>query len=89
MLPRGRVPEAMVTAKDLLDELKGLRQDLTRVLVHMESVDTRNANADRLHADYEARLRVLERFRYTLAGLAVIGGTAAGYVGYVLGHFVH
>lgn len=83
------LPDGGITIKDLFLELRGLRDDLTRVLVHMESVDTRNAAADRAHADYETRLRVLERFRYTLAGLAIIGGTAAGYIGYVLGHFVH
>jgi hypothetical protein len=29
----------------------------------MEKVDTRNEAADRMHIDYEARLRALERFR--------------------------
>ncbi len=83
------IPGGVITVKDLLDELKGLRGDLTRVLVHMESVDTRNQGADRVHADHEVRLRALERFRYTLAGLAVIGGAVSGYAGYVLGHAVH
>jgi hypothetical protein len=83
------LPNGSITVKDLFLELKGLREDLTRVLVHMESVDTRNAAADKAHADFEARIRVLERFRYTLAGLAVVGGSVAGYVGYVLGHYVH
>lgn len=35
--------------------------------------------------DHEARLRVLERFRYTLAGLAIVGGGLSGYVGYLIG----
>jgi hypothetical protein len=83
------LPAESITIKDLFNELVGMRTDLTRVLTHMERIDTRNENADKMHADVEIRLRALERFRYTLGGLALIGGTAAGYVGYLLGHFVH
>ena len=93
MLLRGTrqagIPAAAVTAKDLLDELKGLRQDLTRVLVHMEGVDTRNVTADKAHADYETRIRSLEQFRYKLAGMAILAGGLSGYVGYLLGHAGH
>ena len=39
--------------------------------------------------DHETRLRSLERFRYTLAGLAIVGGAASGYVGYIIGHVAH
>lgn len=77
-----------MNAKDW-NELQGLRGDLTRVLTHIERVDTRNEAADRAHADYEARIRALERFRYGLAGLSMIGGTLAGWLGYLLGHAVH
>jgi len=42
-----------------------------------------------VHTDHENRIRALERFRFTLGGLAVIGGAVAGYVGYILGHAVH
>jgi hypothetical protein len=34
--------------------------------------------------DHESRIRLLERFRYTLAGLSIIGGGFAGYIGYLL-----
>ncbi len=83
------IPDGSITVKDLFIELKGLREDLTRVLVHMEAVDTRNTAADRAHSDYETRLRALETFRYKLAGLSVLGGVGAGWVGYILGHYVH
>lgn len=83
------LPDGLITVKDLFLELKGLRDDLTRVLVHMEAVDTRNTAADRAHLDYEARLRALETFRYKLAGASLIGGVGAGWVGYILGHYVH
>jgi hypothetical protein len=83
------LPSGSITIKDLFLEMQGLRADLTRVLTHMERVDTRNETADKMHADFETRLRLLERFRYTLAGLAVLGGVGSGYLGYLLGHFVH
>ena len=78
-----------VTIGDLYRELVGMRSDLTRVLAHQEATDLINRSADQIHADHEARLRILERFRYTLAGLAAVGGGVMGYVGYVLGHYVH
>lgn len=78
-----------VTIADLYRELVGMRSDLTRVLTHQEAIDVRNVSADRIHADVEARLRTLERFRYTLAGLAVLGGAGSGFLGYLLGHAVH
>lgn len=78
-----------VTVADLYRELVGMRSDLSRVLAKQEATDLRNNNADQIHADVEARLRVLERFRYTLAGLTLVGGVGAGWIGYILGHFVH
>lgn len=82
------VPGA-VTIADLYRELVGMRSDLTRVLAHQEATDLINHSADQIHADHETRIRMLERFRYTLAGVAVVGGGLAGWVGYLLGHFVH
>lgn len=35
--------------------------------------------------DHEARLRILERFRYTLAGIALVAGGLSGYIGYLVG----
>jgi hypothetical protein len=78
-----------VTIADLYRELVGMRSDLTRVLAHQEATDLINQRAEQVHADHETRLRALERFRFTLGGLAVIGGAAAGWAGYLLGHFVH
>jgi hypothetical protein len=78
-----------VTIGDLYRELVGMRSDLTRVLAHQEATDLINRSAEQIHADHETRLRALERFRYTLAGVAFVGGTASGWVGYLLGHFIH
>ena len=78
-----------VSIADLYRELVGMRSDLTRVLAHQEATDLINRGAEQVHADHEARLRALERFRFTLGGLAIVGGAASGYVGYLLGHFAH
>lgn len=78
-----------ITIADLYHELVGMRSDLTRVLAHQEATDLINVQAALVHADHETRLRLLERFRYTLAGLAVVGGAVSGYVGYLVGHYAH
>lgn len=37
-------------------------------------------------ADHEVRIRALERFRWTLAGLWVAGSAIGGLAGFLLGH---
>lgn len=65
-----------------------LRADVTRALTHLEVIDGRNKIADTDHVDYETRLRLLERFRYTLAGFAIIGGLLSGFLGYFIAHLI-
>lgn len=38
--------------------------------------------------DHENRIRGLERFRYTVAGVSVFGGMLAGFLGYWAGHLI-
>jgi hypothetical protein len=54
------LPANQVTMGDLYREIVGLRADLTRSLSKLEVIESRNGEADRLHADHEARLRSLE-----------------------------
>jgi hypothetical protein len=77
-----------VTIGDLYRELVGMRSDLSRVLAKQEAIDLINHSAEQIHADHETRIRMLERFRYTLAGLAILGGVGSGFLGYLLGHAV-
>ena len=70
-------------------DVSALRADTAKAITHLEVIDQRNRIADEFHRDIEARLRLLERFRYTLAGVSIVGGTAAGFIGYLLGHAVH
>jgi hypothetical protein len=67
-------------------DMSAMRSDVTRALTRLELVDQRDQAAG---ADHEARLRQLERFRYTLAGLAVFGGVTAGFIGDLIGHAIH
>lgn len=45
-------------------------------------------DADGLHELY-GRVGQLERFRYTLGGVSLVGGVVAGWLGYLLGHVYH
>ncbi len=67
-----------VTVADLYRELTGLRTDVGKALIRLEHVDTVNQAAEQLHSDHEARLRVLESFRWKAAGAAAVAGAAAG-----------
>lgn len=69
-------------------DLSAMRAEVAKALTHLEVVDTRNLAAEQLHADHETRLRLLERFRYTLAGMAVIGGVLSGFIGDLIGHAI-
>lgn len=79
-----------VTVADLYRELVGMRADLSTVLTRQERIDVRSDAADRLNLDHEARLRMLESFRWKLTGIALavstVAGTASGFIGYGLGH---
>lgn len=39
--------------------------------------------------DHEARIRSLEKFKWTLTGMSFLGGLISGGVGYWLGHVIH
>lgn len=63
-----------------------MRGDLTRSLTKLEVIESRNGDADRLHADHETRIRQLEKFRWQVAGALVIIAALSAYVGYLIGH---
>ena len=75
--------------QSIQSDLSAMRGDVTKALTHLEVIDTRNVNADLLHRDFEARIRILEKFRFTMAGFAMVGGILSGAVGYWLGHVLH
>lgn len=59
-----------VTTKDVYSQV-------TTLVGHMQAIDARNAMADEIHRDHEARLRILERWRYSLPVSLVISGGSA------------
>ena len=69
------LPVGGITTADLYRELKVISDSQIRVEERI-----------RVLPDFEARLRVLERFRYVLMGAAMLGGALSGYVGYLIGH---
>ncbi len=71
------VPGA-VTVGDLYREIVGMRSDVVKALTRIEAIDTVNANADQVHRDHETRLRILESFRWKVAGGAILLGGVAG-----------
>lgn len=78
-----------VTTADLYRVLVDMQGSMAKLAGHLERVDSRNEAADKLHTDHEARLRILEQFRYKLAGLATLGGIAAGLLGNYLAQHLH
>ena len=80
------IPAGMVTMGDIYREITAMRADVTRALTRIEVIDSRNIDADRIHADHEGRLRALERFRYTLLGVCIVVSGASSFVGYLIGH---
>ena len=76
--PLGRViPAGAVTTADLYRQMILLSQDMTRALTLLDSA----ASTDR---DHEGRIRILERFRYTLLGVASAVGIASGVASSVI-----
>lgn len=75
--------------QSIQQDVTAMRGDVTKALTHLEVIDNRNANADILHRDFEARIRILEKFRFTIAGFAIMGGLLSGAIGYWIGHILH
>ena len=53
--------------------LKDVYTEVVRLVGHMEGIDQRNKAADLIHQDHEARLRMLERWRYALPTSIMVG----------------
>jgi len=66
------LPAGTVTIADLYREITGMRADVARALTRIEVIDSRNADADKLHLDHETRLRSLEQARWKAAGVAAV-----------------
>lgn len=98
------VQTMLVQQSAMATDLAAMRAELTRSLTRLEVIESQRADLDGRTADHESRLRAveralpsdaagriaaLERFRYTLAGLAAAGGILAGWAGQWIGQHLH
>lgn len=77
--------ETLDSRNSAADELHREHSDRIRKL----EIITDAANSKVTHADYEVRLRGLERFKYTLFGAIIIVNGAIGFIEYLLAHKGH
>lgn len=74
------------TTRQLTESINSVKTAVDRLTGHLEVIDARNQNADKLHTDFESRIRSLEAFKWKVIG-AVIGingvGIAAEWIIYV------
>ena len=73
-----------ITTADLYREVTGMRAEVGAALTRLAVIETRNGLADAAHADQEARIRALERFRYSLLGASVLAGSLAGIISAII-----
>ena len=65
----------------LADAINAVERTLERLTGHLEAIDQRNLASDKSLADYENRIRALERWRYALPASILLGlGSAAGAI---------
>jgi hypothetical protein len=66
-----------------------LRNDVAKALAHLDVIDSKSTAANEIQKDHEVRLRLLERFRWTILGFTIMGNTLAGFTGYWIAHLLH
>lgn len=71
-----------ITLRDIWMQMQGMQTTLTELKTEMRP-------AMEASSDHEARLRLLERFRYTLLGATVMFSGLSGYMGYLIAAATH
>jgi hypothetical protein len=74
-------PSGAITNADLYRKIEDLRVSVT---INLERI----MMFDRLVSDHEGRLRVLERFRFTLLGAASMIGAVSGVTAAIITHLL-
>ena len=65
----------------LTNAMNAVETSLARLTGHLEAIDQRNIIADQQRADFESRIRALERWRYALPASMLLGvGSAVAAV---------
>lgn len=81
--------QIMTVQSAIQADLSGVRTEVTKAATSLEVIKASAAIDSELHRDHEARIRALERFRFTLAGVAVVGGAVAGLIGALVERVIH
>lgn len=84
------IPPGAVTIADLYRELAGLRGDLQQALTSLKVIEVRDDVTARQLGDHEMRLRLVEAWRWKVAGVALTVSAAVSslgtWIGYTLIH---
>jgi hypothetical protein len=75
--------------RQIQQDIVMLRNDVAKALTHLDVMDTKSTAANEIQKDHEIRLRLLERFRWTILGFTVMGNTLTGFAGYWIAHLIH
>lgn len=75
------LPVGQITSADLYRKMEDLRVNVTVALEKITAFD-------RLTADHEGRIRILEQFRFTLLGAASAVGAGSGVLSAVLAELI-
>lgn len=71
------------------NDVQAMRSDIATAIVDLAVIKTTGQTDRAGIADHEKRLRQLERFRYTLAGIGILAGILAGILGSIIGPHIH
>ena len=72
--------------KQIGSDVSAIRGDMSTVTTKLAILETRVS--EHWLTDIESRLRVLERFRFLLMGMAILASLGAGFLGSVIQHLV-
>ena len=81
--------EIIKSQGSISNDVRAMRDDMATAIIDLAIIKVSSQAATADIADHETRLRMLERFRYTLAGMALLAGVLAGLLGSWIGAHVH
>lgn len=81
--------EIIKSQGSISNDVQAMRSDLAAAVIDLAVIKAGNTTVTSEVADHEARIRRLEQFRYTIAGMAIVFGVAAGVVTNLIATHIH